>query len=165
MSDAFDSENPSTPDYTSASSTSYSISSTSFVSLSSDEEVRAFAETRTKSVHDVMSRSNPAVIPISSDEGSSRGDPSSLVNTGHAPTVSMSDLSPSYRQTLRELLLACLARTVRVNPPPSAPSGLDVQPLSEWAWLYDFTDLDEASESFESLHISLLETTPTRTNE
>lgn len=129
MSDASDSENPSNSDYASASSTSYSTSSPSSVSLSSDEESRAFAETRTKYVDDFMS--GPAVIPISSDEGSSEGDPSSSVNTGPAPTVLISDLSRSYRQTLRELRHACLARAIRMDPPPSDPPGLEVQPLSE----------------------------------
>lgn len=48
MPDVSDSHNPNSPDYASASSTSYSTSSPSSVSLPSDEEAIAFVENRTK---------------------------------------------------------------------------------------------------------------------
>ena len=71
MSDASDSQNLSSSGAKSVSSASYVTSSPSSVSLSSDEETRASAEHRTKSMHDVLSRSVPAVIPLSSDDESS----------------------------------------------------------------------------------------------
>lgn len=47
---------------------------------------------------------------------------------------------------------ACLARAVRTKP-PSALHGLDVQFPLERACLDTFTNLDEVSESFESLYV------------
>ncbi|XP_056698259.1 uncharacterized protein [Spinacia oleracea] len=46
-----------------------------------------------------------------------------------------------------------LSRIVRINPPSNVPPGLDVQPLSEQAWLDDFEQLAGANESELSLRV------------
>ncbi|XP_056699732.1 uncharacterized protein [Spinacia oleracea] len=66
---------------------------------------------------------------------------------------STADLSPSLRQTLREMRHDYLSRIVRINPPSNVPPGLDVQPLSEQAWLDDFEQLAGANESELSLRV------------
>lgn len=104
-------------------------------------------------MNDVLSCSAPAVISISSNDASYGRNSPSPDEVGPVPTDSTLDLSPSFRQTLRELRHNYLARIVRANPPSNARPGLDVQPLSERAWLEDFGQTAGANESELSLRI------------